>query len=215
MSLPAESPFRISRDERRITLSQRYLEVLPELLENERYSDLSIERMIKVASISRASFYRYFDDKNDLLRTMMGHVIDDLMNAGDEWWNLPVTATRRELEVAHRNIVAIYRRHRHILRAVVEGTGYDAGLRELYGALISRSIDNVHGHIEHGQREGFIAPDVKARETAELLVYMGERSLFQKIAVENETDDARYPDPLADIYWRTLYEGYRDEAPSA
>lgn len=35
------------------------------------YSDASINRVIKVANISRGSFYLYFKDKNDLLMTLM------------------------------------------------------------------------------------------------------------------------------------------------
>lgn len=35
------------------------------------YSDASINRIIKVAGISRGSFYLYFSDKNDLLMTLI------------------------------------------------------------------------------------------------------------------------------------------------
>jgi AcrR family transcriptional regulator len=213
IALPTTSPLRTSREERRQTISRHYLEVLPALLNTAGFSDLSVEQLITAGSISRASFYRYFDDKHDLLTLLMQHVADDLMDAGDAWWTLPVTASKGELEDAHRDIVGVYRRHRQILRAVVEATGSHAGLRDLYDAMVTDSINNVHAHIELGQREGFIAPHLRPRETAELLVYLGERSLFQIVAVRDETDDTRYPDPLAELYWRTLYEGYRDPNP--
>jgi len=212
MALPADSPFRTSREERRAVLARRFVAVMPALLEHASYSDLSVATIIKAGSISRASFYRYFQDKSELLLEMIQHVTEDLLGAGDEWWDLPVTATKEELVLAHRRIVDVYRRHRLLLRSVVEGAGYDPSLRAAYAELVATSVDNVARHIEDGQREGFITPDLVARPTAELLVYMGERSLYQIVGLEHETDDARYPDPLAEIYWRTLYEGYRLES---
>ena len=194
-------------------LSVRFLGVMPALLEKSSYAALHVAEIIEAGSISRATFYRYFKDKSDLLLQMVQHAVDDLLGAGDRWWHLPPTASKSDLEVAHRSIVEVYRRHRLVLRAVVEGAGYDASVREAYNALVADSIDNVAAHIERGQREGFIAPHLAARPTAELFVYLGERSLYQMIGVENEADPARYPDPLAELYWRTLYEGYRDENP--
>ncbi|MEA2171282.1 MAG: TetR/AcrR family transcriptional regulator, ethionamide resistance regulator [Solirubrobacteraceae bacterium] len=208
--LPTDSPFRATRDERRASLSLLFLPQMEDLLIGQRYSDLSIDRLAAAVKISRASFYRYFDDKGDLLLQMLGHVSDDLLGAGDAWWNLPRTATKDELRNAHRAIVGVYRRHRLVLRTVVEVSGYDEDVHAVFEELVSNSVDQVAAHISLGQQEGFIAPHLDARATAELLVYMGERSLYRIIGIANETRDARYPDPLAEIYWRTLYEGYRD-----
>jgi AcrR family transcriptional regulator len=209
-SLSADSPLRASRDNRRVSLSLHFATAIEDLLREDSYANLPVERIVAAGGISRASFYRYFDDKNDLLLEMLNHVVADLLAAGDQWWSLPVSASKADLEAAHRRIAGVYRQHRLLMKAVVETASNHPDVRETYDALVTRSVENVTHHIELGQQDGFIAPHLPARRTAELFVYMGEQSLYRIIGLGGETDDTHYPDPLAEIYWRTLYEGYRD-----
>jgi len=53
-------------------MRRRLLEVVQQLLdEGESFTEMSVERLVSEAGISRSTFYVYFEDKGDLLRTTM------------------------------------------------------------------------------------------------------------------------------------------------
>lgn len=58
---------------------QRITEAIIKELEEYSYNDISINRIVKNASISRGSFYQYFDDKADLLRVILEGFSDELI----------------------------------------------------------------------------------------------------------------------------------------
>src|SRR4051794_34010288 len=58
-----------SRAERRDNIRRRLLAVLENLLDKgENFTEVSVERLVSEAGISRSTFYVYFEDKGDLLR---------------------------------------------------------------------------------------------------------------------------------------------------
>lgn len=58
---------------------QRITEAIIKELDEYSYNDISINRIVKNASISRGSFYQYFDDKADLLRVILEGFSDELI----------------------------------------------------------------------------------------------------------------------------------------
>jgi len=188
-------------------LSAHFLAAIEELLEETPYAELKVEQIIRAGKISRTTFYVYFTDKADLLRAMAENVTSDLTAVA--FWNLDEDATVDDLRAALSDLVTVYREHRTLLRAVVEGTASDAGLRAVYESVVDKGIAELTAHITQGQRDGAVAPQLKPEPTARLLVHMLERSLYEVIGVENAGSDETFLDPLTDIFWRTLYEGYR------
>jgi AcrR family transcriptional regulator len=198
--------FRPPHEEKRAKLSRHILEAIEPMLEETPYADLRVESIIKAGGISRATFYAYFDDKVDLLRAMVEDVVGELHSVA--FWRIPDNADKETLREALRGVTATYRSHRLVMRALVEGAGYDERLRTVYQGVLAQGIANATAHIERGQRDGNIAPFLSPAGTARLLVFMGERALYQLVGVEGEQDEALL-DPLTEVFWRTLYEGYR------
>lgn len=179
------------------------------MADGESYTELSVERIVRAAGISRATFYVYFEDKGDLLRALAEDFVERMLEAASAWWSLPGDASRADLRVALRAIFDAYRPHKLVAAAVVEVSSYDASLRALFGDLLERVIAAVTEHIETGQREGFVEPELDPQRTAAWLTWMAERGLYQLVAPAGAAATERLLDALTDITWNTLYRGTR------
>jgi AcrR family transcriptional regulator len=171
-----------------------------------------VERIIRAGGVSRSTFYAYFDDKGDLLRAMAEHVISELLDAGLAWWTLPADGTKDDLREALRPAVDTYREHHAVLGAVIETATYDARVREAHVRLVNEVVASLAAHIREHQKQGSACPDLDARRTAEWLIWMDERGLYQVVSRADDREAERLLGALTDIVWRTLYAGYREEA---
>ena len=57
---------------------------LLQLLQEERFEDISISSIVERARISRVTFYNHYDNKENLLNEIIGDVITDFVNAFQE-----------------------------------------------------------------------------------------------------------------------------------
>ena len=90
-----------NRAQRRDDVRRRLLAVVEELLmRGESYAEISVERLVSEAKLSRSTFYVYFEDKGDLLRAWFAQVIEELEDAAGRWWGLDGTATKADLRAA-------------------------------------------------------------------------------------------------------------------
>jgi TetR/AcrR family transcriptional regulator, ethionamide resistance regulator len=173
------------------------------------YTELSVERLVTEARISRATFYVYFEDKGDVLRALAEDFIARINEAAAIWFELPAGATKADLRGAMEAIFTAYLPHKTVMSAVVEVASYDPSLRELFGQLMQRTIAGVSGHIATGQEQGFIHPNLDPELTAAWLTWMAERGLYQLVATANAAETERLLDALTDVTWNTLYAGTR------
>lgn len=210
MSQTTARPLQPAHAERLARLRRHFIEVVEPLLEaGESFADLSVERLIQAADISRSTFYVYFDDKGDLLGAMVVDITADLAEAGTPWFRLAPDATRDELRDALRSLFGTYRRHKTILGAVAEAAAYDARVRDQHRLLVERAVSELSAHIAEQQRQGAAAPELHPRRTAQWLTWMLERGLYQLVAPAQSADAEDLLDSATDIAWRTLYEGHR------
>jgi AcrR family transcriptional regulator len=199
-----------SRAQRREEIRDRLRVAAEELMANgESYTELSVERIVREAGISRATFYVYFEDKGDLLRALAEDFIDRILVAASTWWELPADATKADLRSAMQAIFDAYIPHKVVMAAVVEVASYDAALRQLFGELLNRTIVGVASHIAAGQNEGYVERGLDPRRTAAWLTWMAERGLYQLVAPASGAAIERLLDALTDITWNTLYASTR------
>ena len=187
-------------------LSRHFVGVVEELVEQgSAYADLSVEAIITAGGISRSTFYVYFDDKGDLLVAMAQEVIGDLVATGSSWWDLPVDATRADLHKALQVPIDTYRQHRTILGTVAETAAYDLRVREQQRSLIDQVVAALTTYIGDAQRAGVTAPNLDAARTAQWLIWMIERGLYQLVGSADEQEVERQLDALTEIIWRVIY----------
>jgi TetR/AcrR family transcriptional regulator, ethionamide resistance regulator len=194
-------------------LSRHFVSVVENLVENGvRYADLSVEAIITAGGISRSTFYVYFDDKGDLLVAMAQDVIGDLLADGASWWELPVDATREDLRKALRVPIDTYRKHRTILGAIAETAAYDPRAREQQQNLIDQVVSALTTYIGDAQRAGVADAHLDAARTAQWLIWMIERGLYQLVGTADDDEVERQLDSLVEIVWRVVYLSGRSAA---
>ncbi|MGH2937431.1 MAG: TetR/AcrR family transcriptional regulator [Solirubrobacterales bacterium] len=195
-----------SRVERRQELLEQLLGVVEGLFaDGETFTELSVERLVSEAGISRSTFYVYFEDKGELLNAWLEQIIDEVAESTGPWYGLTAEATRDDLRVALAQLIESYQPHTQLMAAVLDATTYDPSVRAGVEQIMRRNVAGLRHHICAGQRDGFIDPALPAKETAEWLTWMAERGFHQLIRTAVERELELLTDSYTDIVWSTLY----------
>lgn len=179
------------------------------LAEGERYTDLSVDRIVAAARVGRSNFYVYFQDKSALLQEFFEEMVVDLTVHASPWWQLPPTASKDELREAFREIFSAFLPHRHVWGAAVEAASYDDEMHERFQALMKESMQALAAHIREAQSHGFARPDRDPDTMAPWLLWMTERGLYQLISHADPDRFEALLESFTDIYWDALYDWKR------
>ena len=171
--------------------------------DESNFTNLTVDRLARRAGISRASFYIYFEDKAELVRSWHRDLDEQANTALAQWWPTgPPTpsALRRILA----QLADIYRENRAVLSAIQEMTPHDPLLRQARTDSFTTMREALHQHIARGQQEGWSPHDLQPDTTATWIASMLERVLQH--VVPARPDATSLLDTGADIIWRTLYQ---------
>ena len=157
-----------------------------------------MEQISAAAGRSRTAFYVYFRDKRDLLMRATETVAAQLYDEADRWWS--GADGRRGLRSALTDILATYRDHADLLRAVVEASTYDEQVGEFWRTLVGRFIQATELRLaDEGDEPS------RAAGKAFALVWMTERACYQQVARGGRMDDPRLVDALLEVWERSVY----------
>lgn len=195
-----------NRARRRDEVRERLLASVEKLLaQGESYAEISVERLVAEAKLSRSTFYVYFEDKGDLLRAWFTRVIEELEAASGAWWLLGGDVGYDDLRAALGEIVHVYRPHTTLMAALYDISAYDLTAREEVSAMMGRNTAGLVRHIRRGQQEGWVDPDLQPRETALWLMWMAERGLHQMVRGADDAETELLITAFADVIWNSLY----------
>ncbi|WP_320671876.1 TetR/AcrR family transcriptional regulator [Patulibacter defluvii] len=195
-----------SRADRRQEIRAKLLAVVERLLDDgESFTEISVERMVSEAGVSRSTFYVYFEDKGDLLTAWFEEIRAEVTEAADAWWALGAEATRDEVRAALDQIVKTYRPHTTLMAAVYDAAAYDANVRDLVTEMMDNNVAGLRKHIKAGQKAGFVDADLLPGQTAGWLTWMAERGLHQLVRTASPAELEKLIDAYTDIVWNTLY----------
>ncbi|BDB43953.1 MULTISPECIES: TetR/AcrR family transcriptional regulator [Mycobacterium] len=191
------------RARRKAALREKLLAAV-EVLHNQgfAYGDMSVERLINEAGVTRSTFYSYFDDKDALLRDLAGSVLDELLQP---WFAIRPDGSKADLRRGIDGIFARYRAHRVIMAAIDEPPPGGSAEREFVG-LMTRGASAVASYIRSGQASGAIDRSLDAATTSTLLMWMSERGLAKMVAGAGAHELDALAEGLTEIFWRTLRE---------
>ena len=200
---------------KRIDSKQRRREIRDSLLaaigtlaaDGEAYSTVSVEKLATAAGISRATFYIYFEGKADLLQAWFVDTLEELATAAERWWALGSDVTPDELAATLNAFMDVYLAHGGLMAAINDEATQNDELRETLSGAIQRGIDGLRKHIERGQAEGFIDPDLFAPETAAWLVWLIERGMNNVLGTADSGQSALLRSNLTSMIWHVLYAG--------
>ncbi len=194
-----------ARADRQSDIQRRIHDALVALVsEGESFTELSIERIVARAGISRSTFYVYFADKGELLRALGAAVLQRLYEGARPWFERGENATRNDIRDAMRSILQAFREDEVIMTAVAETAVYDPEVRELYLANVDGFVRSVRRFIQRGRQSGKIR-DVDGASVAAVLSWMIERSTLQLAAGARPKELDQIADGLTEVIWSTLY----------
>lgn len=215
MTNPESEPRRVDpavleqrRARRHDKVVARMLGVVEGLLkEQDSYLDLSVEAIIEAGEMSRSTFYRYFDDKVDLIVALGDRAMSEIISEAQNIWELPPGASREQVAEAVRTTFLAYLPHTQLLSAVLEVSTYDKRARDHFGEVYALAQRGLAQHIRTGQQAGSVRPELHPEETAGWLTWMVERGIVQLTRDAGPAQLQRLHESLVAIIWRTLYEG--------
>jgi hypothetical protein len=130
-------------------------------------------------------------------------VAELLYAEGDAWWSGDGDGPT-ELAQALRKVIALYRDHDVLLRAVVEAAAVDDAVAGFWRALVGRFVEASRRRIEAEQAAGRIDP-MPADEVAFALSWMTERSCYQRLVQGGDLDDDAFTGGLVRVWTGALY----------
>lgn len=186
-------------DPRRRETELAFLRATEELLdEGASFADLNVSRIAERAGRTRTAFYAHFDDRRDLLVRLLEEFGAELYGTTDEFWNGP--ADREAIARTISGLLATFRAHATLLRAVVEAAGYDEEIAAFWNdGVVGRFLVAAEDRL---RREG--RPPQAARATALSLVWMTERTGYQQVIGDTGLSDRAVVAALTDTWDRAL-----------
>lgn len=196
------------RARRRARVTDRLLTVVEQLLEEQdSYLELTVDQIIERDGMARSTFYRYFDDKADLIIALGESAMREIIDGAQTIWRLPADATREQVAAAVRHTIETYLPHTRLMNAVLEVSTYDARVRARFDAAYAQAQQAAAEHIRAGQKAGFVRPDLHPDEAAGWFTWMAERGMTQLVQHATNAKRARLEDTFTSILWYSLYHG--------
>lgn len=133
----------------------RILQAAEEVFGGRGYANATIADIVELAEVSRGAFYLYFDNKEDVFRTLVGRVIADLFEVTTRRSSGTI---RNRVAASTRNYLEAFRRHRQVLRCLFEVSISDAAMARLHDECRARFIERIRRHLERNLAAGLCPP---------------------------------------------------------
>lgn len=145
------------------------------LAEGLPFAEVSVSLLAERAGRTRTAFYAHFEDRRALLLQLVEPFDADARAAIAPFVRGDGTDGVREAVEA---LLVAFRRHAHVVRAVVEAAAYDDAVRRFWEALVGRFAQIA------AERLARTTDGAGARATALVLTLMTERACAQQVAAE-------------------------------
>lgn len=185
---------------RRAATQSAILEGTRRLLEQgSPLASLSVERIVREAGVSRATFYLHFKGKQELIERLAEQQLVTWRVLGSEILDDPAF-TREQVERTVDEAVDEWDRQRHVLGALVEVAEYDPAAKAAWGGLLE-GMGADFGRVI-AQRRPELSEE-RARSLGTVIVLMIERCCHQLLDVRAEGfDRAEVSAALAEAVWQ-------------
>jgi AcrR family transcriptional regulator len=176
------------------------LDATRRLLAAHSVADLSVDRIVAEAGVSRATFYVCFPDKHAVVAALAQESL-----AWREEVHAEVLAdprlTRERLDELMLTIVGHWQQNRPVLAAIIELAEHDPAMGDPWRAAISAIAEQAAEQFRIRWQDSPAAPD-DPDTMAFVFTWMLERSCHQLVLDERSGEAVALA--MAEILWRTL-----------
>ncbi|HEY2327210.1 MAG TPA: TetR/AcrR family transcriptional regulator [Gaiellaceae bacterium] len=183
---------------------RRLFEATRALVEEERWSRITIELITERAGVTRTAFYKHFADQRAVLLELLAEAAAHLEAIPAVWEDAPDKSPEELLRAAVATLVATFWEHGRLLQAFAEEAAHDDEVARLYMELGGRLSAGVAGRIVRDVAAG-VSTLADPEEVATALVWMNERFLRQRFGRHPLGDPERAAEALSDVWIRTVY----------
>jgi AcrR family transcriptional regulator len=155
------------------------LDAVEALLRDRTIAELSVEDVAEAAGIARSGFYFYFESKYAALGALLAGVWDEMARATAPFFEGSDEPPATYVPQALDDLDAAWTRHEHLLVAMVDASGTDPGVRELWEFWMGRWSEMTTERIEQERAAGRAPDGVPAHALADVLLRMNERSCYE------------------------------------
>jgi AcrR family transcriptional regulator len=156
---------------------------LLDLVEERGFETLTVGEIAERAMVSRAGFYRYYQDKYDLVEQLFAEAVQAMMNELSEEAHTirspEETPTVPEPWIKFFEHLAVYQRLYRVLLGRASGSWFVAKMRIALTEVLSRRVQQLSSCIQHGQQVAVAYNRLAPSLTASLLIEIITRWLEQ------------------------------------
>jgi AcrR family transcriptional regulator len=186
-------------------LRESILAATARLLSEHSFTDLAVSDILRVAAVSRGSFYFYFDSKQAVLAELVRRAVGRGHAAAEPWLASPadpIAALRAGITAG----AELWQASAPVLRAIVENWRADPRLTELWLEQMRTFTDVTIAQITADPRamQNLAGQDIEAIASA--LTWLGERLYYLAATGTPPFDDTdTLVSTLLHIWTSTLY----------
>jgi AcrR family transcriptional regulator len=186
------------------------ISALERLLDSgEAYSEISVQRILEEAGVSRATFYAHFPGKADVLVSLTDDLRESLLALAHLWEPAGEGDGAQRFAGFFEEVLKIHRGHQKVLTAVREAAAYESAVGDFYTADLEGFDEAVLRTLLSEQAAGSTTADLDAVAASRIIVWGGAQAIAHHIRVDDGSGDTVFARELARIWW---YGAYRRPA---
>ncbi|GAA0595544.1 TetR family transcriptional regulator [Kribbella sandramycini] len=166
------------------------------------FTELGVQAICKEAGVARSTFYIHFKDKAALLLGLGAEFTSSSFAIASSWQ--PQDGPEALADV-FSHIVAVYREHAPVRRALAEVAAYDETVRAFWDAELQPFTAGTIALIRLEQDAGRIPADLDPVAVTRIVVPGGERAIVDQVDHGDPAADDAFTRELALTWWHGVY----------
>ncbi|MET9111299.1 TetR/AcrR family transcriptional regulator [Streptomyces zhihengii] len=174
------------------------------------FCEISIQRILQEAGVSRATFYAHFTGKSDVLVRLCDELRRSLLALARRWDPGADGDGVGRFTRFFREVIAMHRAHARVLGAVREAASYDPAVKDFYTSDLEGFDEVVLRTLLSEQAAGTTAADLDVVTASRIIVWGGNQAIAHHLIVDDGTGDEDLARELARTWWYGVYRRPRD-----
>lgn len=163
MTLLDRRPTRATRAKyatgKRPSIESRLLPAMERLLaRGQRLSSVSVEQLMEEAGMARASFYKHFKDRGELVVRLVQVLEQEFAASTGTWLSDAQNAYPKDMEAALSGMVDVFNKHHAIVTAIEDLAPHDAAVSKAWESLMISLSQRARNSLATVKKKGRSRP---------------------------------------------------------